>query len=168
LHYVKSRNSKLGFDNKKFIEEREQRYKQKSSFILQMSEKKLLELPYFSSWLCGFIEAEGCFSFKNINNPDKQTTFSFSISQKGDAYLLYAIRDFLQSSNKVRTLKNDVYLLEVYKKSCLKILENLFVKYPLLGEKNVSMQKFFHILNNNYYTREYKRKSPEYTKKQEK
>lgn len=43
---------------------------------------------YFSSWLGGFIEAEGCFSNRSAG------TSSFSIAQNHDLYLIEAIRDF--------------------------------------------------------------------------
>ena len=50
-----------------------------------------LELPsYFADWLAGFIEAEGCFSNRQIG------TSSFSIAQNFDLYLLEAIRDFYE------------------------------------------------------------------------
>ena len=54
-----------------------------------MTRVQTCALPiYFDKWLAGFVEAEGCFSSRKAGN------FSFSIAQKFDYYLIYAIRNF--------------------------------------------------------------------------
>lgn len=101
------------------------------------SEKNSLLLPtYFNSWLSGFIEAEGCFSIRKSNN------HSFSIGQKDDLYLITAIKQFLCSNNTIRNTKRNFYSIEIYKKETLTKIINHFNKYPLLGEKAASLNKF--------------------------
>lgn len=59
------------------------------SIIIPSAEEFTANLPvYFDKWLAGFVEAEGCFSSRKAGN------FSFSIAQKFDYYLIYAIRNF--------------------------------------------------------------------------
>ena len=91
---------------------------------------------YFSSWLSGFIEAEGCFCIRKDNN------HSFSIGQKNDFYLIDAIRKFFLASNNIRNPSKNFYSLEIYKKDILKNISNHCINYPLLGEKSISLKKF--------------------------
>lgn len=83
---------------------------------------------YFGPWLSGFIEAEGCFSGKR-----------FSIGQKGDAYLLKTIKDYLQVTNTISKLKGDFFQLHVYKTLTI---EDHLRKNPLMGAKADSYEKF--------------------------
>lgn len=91
---------------------------------------------YFKEWLSGFIEAEGCFSLRKANN------HSFSIGQNDDIYLINKIKQYFDITNKVRNPYGNFYIIEVYKKESLLRIINHFINYPLLGEKNVSLQKF--------------------------
>jgi hypothetical protein len=91
---------------------------------------------YFNGWISGFIEAEGCFSIR------KDDKLSFSIGQNDDLYLINAIKEFFDATNKVRSIKVNFYFLEIYKKEILKKIINHFNNYPLLGEKAESLQKF--------------------------
>nr|QJS52039.1 putative LAGLIDADG homing endonuclease [Bulbochaete rectangularis var. hiloensis] len=138
---VEQNNTQL-FDINVYFEERRQKYAKQSDIIFTMAPQKLLALSYFNSWLSGFIEAEGCFCVKNKNNSLVKNSYSFSISQKGDSYLLYAIRHFLGASNKVRVVKNDLFLIEIYSKIVLQFLEKHFIEYPLLGEKKILCKYF--------------------------
>lgn len=70
--------------------------------ILKCSQ--ISRLPYYNTWLSGFIEAEGCFSCRSTSC--RSHSFSFSISQKGDQYLLESIKDTFTASNTVRLIRN--------------------------------------------------------------
>jgi len=97
------------------------------------------EKSYFPMWLSGFIEAEGCFTNRLQSNKNS----SFSIFQKGDFYLIEAIRVYIGAINQVRFIsKGNGYSLEVYRLSVLKFLKVHFEKYPLLGEKKVQYEIF--------------------------
>jgi cytochrome c oxidase subunit 1 len=100
-------------------------------------EKDNLLLPsYFNEWFSGFTEAEGCFSIRKSNH------HSFSIGQNDDIYLLNIIKEFLGTTNIVKNPKKNFYSLEIYKKETLKFIINHFIKYPLLGDKDESFQKW--------------------------
>ena len=96
-----------------------------------------LKIPnYFNGWLSGFIEAEGCFSIRKSNN------HSFSIGQNDDIYLIEAIKQYFEATNRVRNPLGNFYSLEVYNKEILLKIINHCIKYPLLGEKLESFKKF--------------------------
>lgn len=91
---------------------------------------------FFNEWLSGFIEAEGCFCIR------KNNSCSFSISQKDDYFLIEKIKKHFLIQSKIHKLKNNIYVLETYRKeSLLKIIEHID-NYPLLGEKTISFNKF--------------------------
>lgn len=94
------------------------------------------DCSFFQEWLSGFIEAEGCFCVRLKNN-----TCSFSIGQKNDRHLLEKIKNYFNIQSSIRSLKNNFYLIETYRKESLfKIAEHLG-DYPLLGEKKISYEK---------------------------
>jgi Cytochrome C and Quinol oxidase polypeptide I/LAGLIDADG endonuclease len=96
-----------------------------------------LKIPsYFKGWLSGFIEAEGCFSIRKSNNR------SFSIGQNDDLYLIEAIKQYFEATNKVRNPYGKFYFLEIYKKEVLLKIITHCTNYPLLGEKLESLKKF--------------------------
>lgn len=89
---------------------------------------------YFNEWLSGFMEAESCFSMRQKNNN------SFSISQKNEYSLLNFIKNYFKITTKIHE-RNDVYILETYKKSTLLNIIAHCDKYPLIGEKLTSFNK---------------------------
>jgi cytochrome c oxidase subunit 1 len=89
-----------------------------------------------SSWISGFIEAEGCFCIRKSGN------HSFSISQKNEKALLESLRDFFGASNQIREVSPNFYFLEIYRKEALFNMVNYLDRYPLMGEKKVSFEKF--------------------------
>ena len=95
-----------------------------------------INIDYFNEWLSGFIEAEGCFCLRKSNN------HSFSIGLKNDKYLLEAIANKFNITNKIRVIDQDFYFLEVYKKSVLLNISNHILNFPLLGDKSESFSKF--------------------------
>ena len=91
----------LNNDTNWYLSNRDNKYDFASTF--SYSEKEVLALDYFPSWLSGFIEAEACFSKRQNNN------HSFSIGQKNDQFLLIAIGTYFNASNKIRTLPSNFY-----------------------------------------------------------
>jgi hypothetical protein len=119
---------------KSYLLSRDSKYNKQSNIINSNINFKIPS--YFKEWLTGFIEAEGCFSLRKLNN------HSFSIGQNDDIYLIEAIKQYFQVTNKVRNSYGNFYVLEVYKKEALhKIIEHC-TNYPLLGEKLESLKKF--------------------------
>ena len=114
---------------------------------------------YFKGWLSGFIEAEGNFVWgasSKLNNP------YFSIRLNNDIFLIEAIKNYFEATNKVKGsgryvwvytspkslsdmskhAYSEIYTLKIYNKEiCIKIITHL-TKYPLLGEKNAVVKNF--------------------------
>lgn len=91
---------------------------------------------YFNEWLSGFIEAEGCFSIR------KNGYHSFSIGQNDDKYLIEAIRSHFNIQSGVRNPYKQFWCIETYRIFTLNKIIKHFYKFPLLGEKLVSLNKF--------------------------
>lgn len=92
---------------------------------------------YFNEWLSGFIEAEGCFSIRTTHN-----NHSFSIGQINDKYILEKIKDHFKIKTQIRKVGDKFWTLEVYQKSVLINIIEHCIKYPLIGEKLLSFNKF--------------------------
>jgi uncharacterized protein (DUF433 family) len=117
---------------KKYLYTRDTKFKEQSAII-----NANFNVPsYFKAWLSGFIEAEGCFSIR------KTKAHSFSIGQNDDVYLIDAIKQYFEISNKVRNPYGNFYFIEVYKKQVLAKIVAHCTNYPLLGEKLESLKKF--------------------------
>lgn len=97
--------------------------------------------PYFSSWLTGFIEAEGCFSIT------KKGVISFSIAQKYEEFLITLIKEFFQATSyKTLHRAKELYEIKIYNKDCLKRIVAHCTNFPLQGEKKESLEIFKHYL----------------------
>lgn len=107
------------------------------------------ELPeYWPIWLAGFIEAEGCFSYRKKGN------YSFSIAQLNDYKLIELIRDYFKAShNKIRELKSvNGTVYEVSLGSLSSVNNVIELCYPVLqGYKYVQLGYFVLNTNNDKY-----------------
>jgi hypothetical protein len=105
-------------------------------YLITNTEVVNIDYLYFNEWLSGFIEAEGCFSFRFNSN------HSFSIGQNDDKYLIDTIKTHFEIKSQVRNTKKRFWLIETYRKSTLVNIINHCIKYPLLGAKVLSFSKF--------------------------
>ena len=98
----------------------------------------VLALPYFSSWLIGFIEAEGCFS---VYRPSDRDSFvvSFDISQTNSREIISAICKYLSFTQKVTKDNTNNFKIKVSSvrsvENVIKFLQNAPVK--LKGHKKL-------------------------------
>ena len=100
--------------------------------------EKIIKLNYFSPWLIGFIEAEGCSS---VYKPSDRTTLvaSFDISQTNEESLIVSIAKYLHITNKVSRDKNNNFKLKC---TSVRSIENVinFIQrnsVQLLGKKRL-------------------------------
>lgn len=109
----------------------------KQLFIIKSN--KNFKIPcYFKGWLSGFLEAKGCFSIKS----GFANKHSFSIRQDNDLYLMEAIQQYFEVTNKIINSYGKFYYIEIYKKEILLKIIIHCITYPLLGEKSESLKKF--------------------------
>lgn len=151
-----AKNCLLYNDIKNFIENRKNMYKNKKELLLRLQQDQFIPF-YFSSWLSGFIEAEGNFSLVfNSSKKNKQIRLlrksSFTIGQNDELHILNKIKTYFQSENIISMDKkkligtpseHDYYRISLYNALSRKLLFEHFEQYPLLGQKNVSFQTFF-------------------------
>jgi hypothetical protein len=112
------------------------------SGISTMDEKSVLSVPYFSAWLVGFVEAEGCFSLYKHTKTGYPIA-SFDISQTNGEVVIKAIRKYLSftasvygdnTSNyrikgtSVRSVENVIKFIQ---KAPVKLLGNKKLQYIL-------------------------------------
>ena len=67
---------------------------------------------------------------------------SFIIAQKNDKVLINNIKRYFDIQSNIRSIKNNIWLIETYRKSTLNNIIHHCINYPLLGEKIVSLRKF--------------------------
>ena len=138
LAYLRTCLTKSSLDT--YLLDRNSKYDKQLSII--KSNVDFVIPSYFKGWLSGFIEAEGCFSIRVSNN------HSFSIGQNYDLYLINAIKQYFQITNKIRNTYSNFYSIEVYKKEVLSKIISHCTSYPLLGEKLESLKKFRNLIKN--------------------
>ncbi len=119
---------------KNYLNNRKLKYDDQTSVIKKLNIDNIL-LPYFPSWLSGFIEAEGCFSIR------KNKSYSFSIGQNDDFYILDSIKKFFGLTAMVRNPHSKLFLIESYNKESLQRIIKHCNNYPLLGGKSLSLDK---------------------------
>lgn len=103
------------------------------------SVESIINTPYFSAWLVGFIEAEGCFSTYKLNKEDDYLIASFDIAQKDGEILISAIHKYLSFTTKIYLDKTNCSRLKVTGvrsvENVIKFLQGAPVK--LLGNKKL-------------------------------
>ena len=96
---------------------------------------------YFSEWLSGFVESEGCFRYL------KNKAISFYIAQNNDIYILNAIKTYFKSNHKIGINKdfrtnNIQYRISFSGKPTLTLIKHHLKTYPLMGEKKLSFDSW--------------------------
>lgn len=99
----------------------------------------IINTSYFSAWLVGFIEAEGCFSIYKLHQDKDYLVASFDVCQKDGEILISAIREYLSFTNAIYIDKTNNSKLKV---TSVKSLENTikFIQHApvkLLGHKKL-------------------------------
>lgn len=99
----------------------------------------IMNAPYFSSWLIGFIEAEGCFSTYKLKKNEDYLVASFDVSQKDAEILLSAIGTYLSFTTAIHCDKFNCFKLKVTSvrsvENTIKFIHSAPVK--LLGNKKL-------------------------------
>uniref|UniRef100_UPI001BEF6478 hypothetical protein n=1 Tax=Magnusiomyces suaveolens TaxID=44074 RepID=UPI001BEF6478 len=95
-------------------------------------------LDYYKGWLSGFMEAESSFSLRTTNN-----NHSFSMSQDNEYDLMQSMVLFFNMKNQIRNPYKNFYMIEVYRRSVTLNMYHHLMEYPLLGNKNEQMTKFY-------------------------
>lgn len=101
--------------------------------------ESIFNAPYFSAWLVGFIEGEGCFSVYKLSKDSNYFIASFEISQTNGKILIEAIREFLSLTPKVYFDKTNNFKLKVTGVRSLENVIKFLNKAPvkLLGNKKL-------------------------------
>lgn len=101
--------------------------------------ESIINTPYFSAWLVGFIEAEGCFSIYKLYKDKDYLVASFDIAKIDGDILISAIHKYLSFSTTVYLDKNNCSKLKVTGvrslENVIKFLQHSPVK--LLGYKKL-------------------------------
>lgn len=101
--------------------------------------ESIINTSYFSAWLVGFIEAEGCFSVYKLKKDDDYLIASFDIAQRDGDILISAIRKYLSFTTSVYLDITNCSKLKVTSvrsvENVIKFLQNAPIK--LLGNKKL-------------------------------
>ena len=99
----------------------------------------IINAPYFSAWLVGYIEAEGCFSVYKLQKDKDYLVASFDVSQRNGEVLLSAIREYLSFTTAIHIDETNCSKLKVTSvrsnENIIKFLQSASVK--LLGNKRL-------------------------------
>jgi LAGLIDADG endonuclease len=123
------------------LQTRPNRYDNQQTLVEQY--KKDFTIPhYFGPWLSGFIEAEGCFSSTD--------SLALLIGQNHDWYLVNAIKNYFKSHHQIILHKDERsnscqqhFYIAMGGHPTLTRIVNHITKYPLLGYKTVSYERFY-------------------------
>lgn len=100
--------------------------------------ESILKASYFSAWLIGFMEAEGCFS---VYKPtiDPSLIASFDIAQTNDHILILAIYKYLSLTTKIKQDKTNCFKLKVSNVRSIENIVKFIQKAPVkfLGYKKL-------------------------------
>jgi hypothetical protein len=101
--------------------------------------ESITSASYFSAWLVGFIEAEGCFSIYKLHKHEDYLVASFDIAQRDGKVLISAIREYLSFTNAIYTDKTNCSRLKVTGVRSIENVINFLQKAPvkLLGNKKL-------------------------------
>ena len=101
--------------------------------------ESIISKSYFSAWLVGFIEAEGCFSTYKLKENNDYLVASFDISQTNGDIIIRAIHKYLSFTTKIYLDKTNNSKLKVSSvrsiENVIKFLDKAPVK--LLGNKKL-------------------------------
>lgn len=133
---LKCINNKISFD--KFIYERDHKY----NYDLLTNN---YNFPiYFPCWLSGFIEAEGNFSLLRYKTGGIKK-HQFNIGQNYDYNIINMIKYYFDSSHIITKDKYSIkpyYRISIGGLKCKLLIYKHFNKYPLLGYKKLSYNKW--------------------------
>jgi len=101
--------------------------------------ESILNTSYFSAWLVGFIEAEGCFSIYKLYKDKDYLVASFDVAQRDGDILISAIRKYLSFTNAIHLDETNCSKLKV---TGVRSIENIikFLHYApvkLMGHKKL-------------------------------
>ncbi len=101
--------------------------------------ESIINAPYFSAWLVGFIEAESCFSIYKLTKYNDYLISSFDISQTNGKILISAIRSYLSLTPQIYTDKTNNFKLKVTSVRSIENVIKFINKAPvkLLGNKKL-------------------------------
>jgi ubiquinol-cytochrome c reductase cytochrome b subunit len=125
----------------------------------------ILSTSYFSAWLIGFIEAEGCFSvYKSKTNYENSYVGSFDLAQTNSSEIIQAIKIYLNFSVsiykdntncfrlKTTSVRNIENVIKFLKNNPIRLLGNKKLQYILFLKNLRKIPKYSKIINipNNY------------------